>query len=84
MNKTPCPLCDHDLTIIQVPNKLGQHTTIYKCEPCPFIGFEYYTDEDMEALSNNINIWIAFACRLIYIKPSRKKKRIQILYLKRI
>lgn len=37
-----CPLCGEELTHKQV----GE-THIYTCEPCPFIGFEYISDQNL-------------------------------------
>lgn len=32
-----------------------QHTHIYVCDDCPFIGFEFYNDTNTNALINYLN-----------------------------
>lgn len=51
-----CPMCTDGLMKCNtVHNKTkyphaDKHTHIYICEECPFIGFEYYSGIDTEAL----------------------------------
>ncbi len=41
-NYINCPLCGNELT-----HKVVGETHIYICEPCPFVGFEYVTKENL-------------------------------------
>lgn len=54
MNKAICPLCEEKLFHIEKAHAKANSTHIYKCEACPFIGFEYYNKKDLEALTNSI------------------------------
>jgi ssDNA-binding Zn-finger/Zn-ribbon topoisomerase 1 len=44
-NIAKCPLCHVELEYKKINN-----THVYVCEECPFVGFEFYFDEDMENL----------------------------------
>lgn len=46
-----CPLC-LEKRVIGITQ---DETHIYVCTPCPFIGLEYYREDDVKALSKYLN-----------------------------
>lgn len=38
-----CPLCGAN-----VPHEEVMHTHVWRCKECPFVGFEYYNDNDVK------------------------------------
>lgn len=46
-----CPLCEESA----VEFKQWQGTDIYVCIECPFIGFKYFTKENLDALNDYLN-----------------------------
>lgn len=41
-DKIICPLCGADVYL----TKTEGETFVWKCQPCPFIGFEYWQEKD--------------------------------------
>lgn len=51
--KIHCPLCKNPLEYT-----LKDMTHIFKCTHCPFVGFEFYKAENMDALAETLNVRI--------------------------
>ena len=47
--KIKCPLCGVD-----APYRKGKETHVWVCLDCPFIGFEYYDDTDLDGVEEAI------------------------------
>jgi hypothetical protein len=49
-SNTPCPLCEGKLIHYEV-----KESHVYSCLACPFVGFEFYNDDDLNALTIYLN-----------------------------
>lgn len=54
IRKAKCPLCSETLIRTDIQYIFKHTTHIYKCPDCPFVGLEYYTENDLEDLVRNL------------------------------
>ncbi len=54
--KIKCPLCEIELEYIFIKKRkyLDHDTHIWKCDECPFIGFEYWHNNNLQDLIKSI------------------------------
>ncbi len=50
-----CPLCGEKATYKKIGDLAMNQVNAWICTECPFVGFEYYSNKDIEKLAEYLN-----------------------------